>query len=185
MAPCDDKASQSNPEVAAATHASLLMDVDFDTQVIQGSVEYTVEIMVSTLDWRAGRQACVRSCSISPAAVCSSTTRSSHTEDPACQDCYEAPFVRSNPLYQGLVLIRCTVVVGDLPLLIPLSVWLGTSIADAGSVRSFPPSKLRIAVCTCCSSTARLASKHVVFVVVRAYPLYFPFLRACGTTTQT
>lgn len=47
MAPCNDKASQSNPEEAAATHASLIMDVDFDTQVIQGSVEYTVEIMVS------------------------------------------------------------------------------------------------------------------------------------------
>lgn len=50
MAPCDDKASQSNPEEAAATHASLLMDVDFDTQVIQGSVEYTVEIMVCMID---------------------------------------------------------------------------------------------------------------------------------------
>lgn len=47
MAPCNDKASQSNPEEAAATHASLVMDVDFDGQVIQGSVEYTVEIMVS------------------------------------------------------------------------------------------------------------------------------------------
>ncbi|CAN0033779.1 unnamed protein product [Ectocarpus sp. 6 AP-2014] len=45
MAPCNDKASQSNPEEAAATHASLVMDVDFDGQVIQGSVEYTVEIM--------------------------------------------------------------------------------------------------------------------------------------------
>lgn len=45
--PCGDKASQSNPEEAAATHASLLMDVDFDGQVIQASVEYTVEIMVS------------------------------------------------------------------------------------------------------------------------------------------
>lgn len=46
MAPCNDKASQSNPEEAVATHASVLMDVDFDTKVIQGSVEYTVEIMV-------------------------------------------------------------------------------------------------------------------------------------------
>ncbi|CAM9119050.1 unnamed protein product [Pylaiella littoralis] len=45
MAPCNDKASQSNPEEAAATHASLVMDVDFDAQVIQASVEYTVEIM--------------------------------------------------------------------------------------------------------------------------------------------
>lgn len=46
MAPCDDKASQSNPGEAAARHLSLLMDVDFDTQVIQATAEYTVEIMV-------------------------------------------------------------------------------------------------------------------------------------------
>ena len=46
MAPCNDPASQSNPEEAAATHASIVMDVDFDGKIIQGSVEYTVEIKV-------------------------------------------------------------------------------------------------------------------------------------------
>ena len=46
MAPCNDPASQSNPEEVAATHAKIVMDVDFDAKVIQGSVEYTVEIKV-------------------------------------------------------------------------------------------------------------------------------------------
>lgn len=47
MAPCDDKASQSNPEEVAATHVSLLMDVDFNTQVIQATAQYEAEVMVS------------------------------------------------------------------------------------------------------------------------------------------
>lgn len=55
MAPCNDKASQSNPEEVAARHLSLLMDVDFDTQVIQATAEYSVEIMVrSSLDTDTG-----------------------------------------------------------------------------------------------------------------------------------
>lgn len=46
MAPCNDPASQANPTEAAATHAAIVMDVDFDTMVIRGSVDYTVEIQV-------------------------------------------------------------------------------------------------------------------------------------------
>lgn len=46
MARCNDPASQANPTKAAATHAALILDVDFDTRVIRGSVEYTVEIQV-------------------------------------------------------------------------------------------------------------------------------------------
>lgn len=42
----NDPASQSNPDEVLATHVSLVMDVDFDSMVIQGYAEYTVEIKV-------------------------------------------------------------------------------------------------------------------------------------------
>lgn len=50
MPPCNDPASQSNPEEVSATHASILMDVDFDGKVIQASVAYTARINVRATD---------------------------------------------------------------------------------------------------------------------------------------
>ena len=41
-----DPASQSNPDEVVATHASMVLDVDFDDMIIQGSIEYTAEIKV-------------------------------------------------------------------------------------------------------------------------------------------
>lgn len=46
MKVCKDPASQANPTEALATHACIVLDVDFDAMVIRGSVEYTVEIQV-------------------------------------------------------------------------------------------------------------------------------------------
>lgn len=43
----NDPASQSKPTQAAATHASMVLAVDFEARVIRGFVEYDVEIKVT------------------------------------------------------------------------------------------------------------------------------------------
>lgn len=63
-----DPATQSNPEHAAATHASLVLDIDFDSRVMRGSVTYTVEIKVSS--------------PVAPALCSSSRSRASSCPEP-------------------------------------------------------------------------------------------------------